>query len=501
MAKPNNEKLIKSYLHWRNYPIDWVRDKFPVIRLSTQQKWYFDELGKLIRAKVKAFDHPGTLNSSEQEYAAKIGITIDAGQGVGKDFVAALTILYFIDVFPYSKTTATGVTGKHLRNVLWAEISKVMRLAVTTDPKDPQAPTVMESTLTWQTEKVFHNGAKNKGAEWFAEAVTINPHSTEEDQAKTLYGRHADYQLIVVDEAYSVPEPVFGPLEGTLTGKCCIAVMIANPTKNTGYAYDAQHKNAHQWITGRWSSEESEVVTPEHLAKMRKYPRDSNTYRVKVLGLPPITSDGGFIPYDKIQEAVDREFDVSEFDPIVSGVDAGGGGDNSVITCRQGPMVKQFKKKTHDPDVLEDWSSEVLLGEGADVAFVDNIGLGWYLPKKLQNRRINARKLDSRSTADDPEKFVNKRAEVYWNMAQAFINGCISIPDDENLINCLGAVRFETVGSKFKMPDKKAIKKELGFSPDESDSLAYTFAKPDHLFRKGNKKHTRKIDLKGVYLR
>jgi hypothetical protein len=304
MAKhQDTARLIASVNRWRDHPVEWVQDKFPAVKLSTQQKWYFAELGKLLRAKCKAFENPGTLTAVEQEYAAKIGIAIDAGQGVGKDFIAALTIIYFLDVFPYPKITATGVTGKHLRNVLWAECSKVMRMAVSTNPVDHTAPTIIESVMTWQTEKIFHKAAKTPGAEWFAEAVTINPNSTEEEQAKTLYGRHADYQLIVVDESYSVPEPVFAPLEGTLTGKCCIALMIANPTKNSGYAYDAQNKNEHLWITGRWNAEESELVTPEHLAKMARFPRDSNTYRVKVLGLPPNSSAGGAIPYDKIMEA------------------------------------------------------------------------------------------------------------------------------------------------------------------------------------------------------
>jgi phage terminase large subunit len=507
-------RLVASVKHWRNKPVDWVHDKFPTIVLSTQQKWYFEELGKLIRAKIKAFTAPGTLTEEEQTYAAKIGISIDAGQGVGKDFIAALTILYFLDVFPYPKITATGVTGKHLRNVLWAECSKIMRLAVSTNPEDHRAPSVLEAVLTWQTEKIFHKGAKNPGAEWFAEAVTINPHATEDDQAKTLYGRHADYQLIVVDEAYSVPEPVFGPLEGTLTGKCCIALMIANPTKSSGYAYDSQHKNAEMWITGRWNAEESELVTPEHLAKMARYPRDSNTYRVKVLGLPPLTSEGGFIPYDKIMEAVDREFDISDFDPVMGAVDAGGGGDNSVVTIRQGPMATQHKKKTHDPDELADWSSTILLDEDAAVAFVDNIGLGWYLPKALINRGVNARKADSRSTKDlkEPDKFYNKRAEMYWDMCQAFINGAISIENDEDLINCLGAVKFEYVGNpaKIKMPDKRAMKKEIrknshsdsnSYSPDESDSLAMTYYKPDSLFRRSGKKKTNTIDFGGIFLR
>ena len=496
--KANANASIK---YWSMHPLDWFRDIFPAVTLSTQQVEYWEELGKLIRAKMKARTSPDTMTDEERTYAGKIGISITAGQGTGKDFTAAATIVFFVMNFPYSKSTATGVTGKHLRNVLWAEISKILRLAVSTNPKDHQAQTMLESIITWQTEKVYHKGAKNPGAEWFAEAVTINPLATEDEQAKTLYGRHEDYQLIVIDEAASVPEPVFGPLEGTLTSLCSIALMIFNPTRAKGYAHDSQHSKADQWIAMRWSSEESELVTKEHLAKMLRYGRESNTYRVKVLGLPPSTSNGGAIPYEKIMEAVNREFDVSAYDPVMGGLDPGGGGDRSVATCRQGPMVRQFKKQTHDPDELADWAAGIFLEEDADVVFVDNIGLGWYLPKALQNRNVNARKADARSTPKDPEKFVNKRAEMYWDLAQDFINDAISIEDDEDLINCLGAVAFELVGKKYKMAEKKEIRKKLGFSPDESDSLALTKAKPDHLFRKGGKKKGNTLDLSGVFMR
>jgi hypothetical protein len=484
------------------HPIDWVSDKFVGIELTSQQKEYWQELGKLIRAKFKAHTSPDNLTAQELEYSKLIGISIMAGQGVGKDFDAAMTLLFFLDVFPYSKNTATGLTGKHLRNVLWAECSKIMRLAKKCNPNDSMSDTVLEAALTWQTERIFHKGAKNPGAEWFAEAVTINPNATEDEQAKTLYGRHEDFQLIVIDEAAGVPDCVFAPLEGTLTSACSIALMIFNPIKNKGYAYNSHYgPQKNLWLRLRRNAEECERVTKEHLAKMAAYGKDSNTYRVKVLGLPPLSSGGGAIPYDKIMAAVGRDFDVSEFDPVILSADAGGGGDKSVVTIKCGPMVRQKKKNTFDPDELADWISSIYHDEEAAVVFPDNIGIGWYLPKSLQNRGCNVRKADARNTASDEDKFFNKRAEMYWNMCQDFINECISIEDDEDLINCLGAIKFVEVGKKLKMPNKKEMKKELsGFSPDESDSLALNYAKPASLFRKGKSKKPG-IDWGGVYLR
>ncbi|KAB0668951.1 hypothetical protein F6V30_14025 [Oryzomonas sagensis] len=502
-------KEAASYRHWRTKPIDWVYDKFPSVKLSSQQVWFFLELGKLVNAKIKAWNanKPGydgpPLTDEELEYASKIGISIMAGQGVGKDFIAALTICWMLDCCPNALITATGVTGKHLRNILWREVSKVMRLAVASNPSDPRSSTVLEDALEWQTEKIFHKGAKRPGAEWFAEAVTINPHAQVEEQAKTIYGRHEDWQMIVVDEAAGCPEPIFEPLEGTLTRKVNFALMIFNPIKAKGYAYDSHHKYADKWITGRWNAEESELVTPEHLEKMARYGKDSNTYRVKVLGLPPLVSEGGFIPYDRIMDAIEREFETTGSEPVMCGVDCAGGGDKSVTVVREGPVVRLFKKQTHDSEELEDWSASVLNDESADVAFIDNIGLGWYLPAKLRTRGLNARKGDFRSSASQSDKFFNKRTECYWRMCEEFIQGTISIPNDEDLINALGAVRFETLSeNRLKMPDKKEMKRKLGgLSPDEVDALALSYYQPDHLFRRGGKKKGRGLDFTEVFLR
>lgn len=485
----NKRDIVESIIHWQQYPLDWVKDKFPTIVLSSQQKQYFVELSRLLNAKIKAYETPELLSEVEREYAGKIGISIMAGQGVGKDFISALTMIYFLDVFPYAKITATGVTGKHLRNVLWSECAKVMGMALKCDPKDSMSPTIIEKEMVWQTERIYRKGIKNEGSRWFAEAVTINPNSTEEDQAKTLYGRHEDYQLIVMDEAASIPEPVFSPLEGTLTGMCCIGLMIFNPTRNKGYAYDSHYGNVHsgKWIKLRWNAEESELVTPEHLSKMARYGKDSNTYRVKVLGLPPVLSSGGMFPYDLVREAIDREFDISPFDPVMCGVDAGGGGDRSVVCVRTGPVVSPFESKlTSDPDVLADWAAGILMRVEATVAFVDNIGLGWYLPKALFNRGIDARPADSRNATDldEPERFLNKRAEMYWNLKLAFENRAISIPNDEELIDELGAIMQDNAGQKVKIGDKKEIRKKIGFSPDKADALAMTYYENDSLFRK-----------------
>lgn len=78
---------------------------------------------------------------------------------------------------------------------------------------------------------------------------------------------------------------------------------------------------------------------------------------------------------------------------------------------------------------------------------------------------------------------------MYWDMAQAFLSGSISIPNNEDLINELGAITMDMAsGNKLRVCDKKEIRKRLGFSPDRADATAMTFYKSDMLFRKSNNK-------------
>ncbi|KKK71067.1 hypothetical protein LCGC14_2917640, partial [marine sediment metagenome] len=78
----------------------------------------------------------------------------------------------------------------------------------------------------------------------------------------------------------------------------------------------------------------------------------------------------------------------------------------------------------------------------------------------------------------------NKRAEMYWRLREQFERGTISLPDDPDLQDQLGAMRCEFVKSKVKIVDKKKIMHEIGHSPDEAEALALTYFYPDTMASK-----------------
>jgi hypothetical protein len=76
--------------------------------------------------------------------------------------------------------------------------------------------------------------------------------------------------------------------------------------------------------------------------------------------------------------------------------------------------------------------------------------------------------------ADDP-RFGNKRAEIWWELAEWVKSGG-ALPNIPELVRELTAPTYCMKNGKLYIEDKDQIKKRLGYSPDLGDGLAVTFA-------------------------
>ena len=317
-------------MNWARDPALFISEALKVQTLSTQQRAACEEIKKLVWAKVKNFEKR-ELTEEEAEYSRKIGISIMSGKGTGKDALTAMLIIWFLCCFPRPLIPCTAPTGHQLKDVLWSEISKWL----TGRPDDPP---IVRDWLTWQADKLFLS--ESKGREWYAIARTSNPRDSVESQEETLQGFHAPYMMVVIDEASGVSEPVYKPLESTMTGMCNFIMLIFNPTKSVGFAVDSHRKERHRWVCLQWNAEESELVNKESIRdKAEKYGVESNYYRVNVLGIPPIAGDDILIPYEWVTAAVDRDLEPLDDDPEVAGVDVGAGGDPTIYLRLRGPRI------------------------------------------------------------------------------------------------------------------------------------------------------------------
>lgn len=464
------------FQRWQRAPELFVKEALRIEHISNQQYAGLAELKNLVGARLRRFlGEPA--EAGDAVYLKKMGLSIMSGRGTGKDAFASWAILWFLCCFPWPKIGCTAPTRRQLRGVLWAELHKWLKDAAIKDWVD------------WQAEKLFFkvkiDDEDVTGRGWFAEARTCKTSGTPEEQAETLSGLHEDFMMLLVDEASGVPRPVFTPLEGTMTGPCNFMVLIFNPTRSSGYAIDSQFKDREQWCCLRWNAEESDRVSPESIARIaEKYGKDSDPYRITVLGLPPRQASNMLIPTDWVMDCVEQELEWAEDDKLIFGLDiARGGEDESIKLARRGPVVGQaagelHEYQTRDTELLTGWFMNDIIDEEPDFIMVDSIGIGGPVADKLRARVTGAQVFDVAvsTSASQKDKFERLRDELWWRVREKFEKRLYSIPKDDDLIFELTTIKYEPdrENGKLKIQSKKNRKAEGLASPNKADALMIT---------------------------
>jgi len=374
---------------------------------------------------------------------------------------------------PSAKVVCTAPTKRQLKDLLWAEVALWARRAI-----EP-----VRALLEIQNELITVQGRKD----WFARAVAINTQSTPEEQAEALAGYHAKHLLCIIDEASGVPDPVFMPIEGYLTQPDNIVIMASNPTRTSGFFWSVFNDEVAGlgWVRFHWNSEESPLVDRKWIERMQaKYGRDSNTYRIRVLGEFPEFETDALIPKEWIERALYDELPEQPSFPVVWGVDvARYGADKSALVARSGPWVLSARTvQGYSVAQVVDW----LVNEWAQAEqkpsaiFVDVTGgLGAGVADELRRRLPSRIVYDVNVSweAFDKERFFRLRDELWWRVRRALELGTLKLPRSaEDLHQQLLTVRYKELPSgKLKIESKADMKKRGLPSPDIADALCLTF--------------------------
>ena len=463
--------LLTIVRSWARDSELFVREALGIDSISNQQVEACKELSLLVNSKIKLADGE-KMTEREKQYARKVGVSIMSGQGTGKDAWTSWMILWFLGCFPWPKIGATAPTQHQLKDVLWSEIGKWMNRR----RPDGTFYFVLRDFFVLQSDRLFLK--ETEGKRWFAVARTTNAKGTSDEQAETLAGLHEDFMMLVVDEASGVPDPVFRPFEGTMTQKCNFGVLIFNPTRSTGFAVNTQLRERERWICLRWNAEESELVTRDSIAdKARKYGKDSNFYRIRVLGLPPTAEENILLPWDWVIDSVGRDLVPLDGDQLLFSIDVGAGGDDTALLRRTGPVVGTIDVSSiADSEQLTGWLLRRILDEEPRVVLIDPIGVGWGVAGNLRARcKMEVLDVNVAEVASDDARFFRLRDELWWRLREDFEHRTITIPDDPVLIAELTAIRYEPdrLDGKIKVESKKDLKKRIE-SPNRADSLMMT---------------------------
>lgn len=300
------------------------------------------------------------------------------------------------------------------------------------------------------------------------------------ENPEALQGFHATNLMFFVDEASGVDDVVFQVAQGALSTDGARVLLAANPTRTSGYFFNAFHRDRERWQRLTFSCLDSPNVSLSYAQEVADvYGEDSDIYRVRVLGLFPRQGDTQFIPRNLVDNAFGRTLreDMYNFAPVILGVDvARHGSDRSVIFLRQGLKSKLlWQRRSVDLMTLADVVAQYETTRQADAVLVDGTGLGAGVIDRL--RQMGRRVIDVPfGGASALLHCLNKRAEMWWRMRDWLRDGG-AIPPIEDLRDDLLAPEFAyNAKGLVQLERKEDMAKRGRASPDLADALAVTFA-------------------------
>jgi phage terminase large subunit len=394
-------------------------------------------------------------------------VAIKSGHGVGKSCFQSWMVLWFLSTHYPAKIVLTANTSAQLNDVLMSEINKWHRR---------MSPAFREQ-IEVKSDRVELKAAPTES---FAACRT-----SRRENPEALQGFHADNMLFLIDEASGIDDIVFEVAAGALSTKGAKQVLTGNPTRTSGYFYDAFNKMRENWYCMTVSCEDSTRVDPQFIEDMKKqYGEDSSIYGVRVLGCFPKQDDDVLIPLHIVESAIGR--DVEPAGQVVWGLDvARFGADRSCLVKRQGNYVFPDINVWQGKDLMQLCGlvhAEYRLASDDRrpvEIMVDVIGLGAGVVDRLCEMGLPARGVNVGEGSTVKEKYINRRAELWFEMREWFMARDCCIPDDPTLVGELTSPRYQfTSNGKMKMESKEEMKRRGLRSPDVADALVLTMESP-----------------------
>ena len=433
---------------WRDQPQRFVRELFDV----TPDGWQDDVLSA---------------------FPKRSRLAMKACKGPGKTAVLAWLAWNFLLTRPEPKIAATSITSDNLADNLWAEMAKWQA----------RSP-LLTARFQWGRNRIFH---KHHPETWWMSARTWNRSADASQQGSTLAGLHADYILFLLDESGGIPDAVMATAEAALAS-CQEGhiVQAGNPTHLEGPLYRACTSERRLWHVTEITADPDD---PKRSTRVRvewakeqieKYGRDNPWVLVNVFGLFPPSSLNTLIGPDECRAATTQAWRAQDIAaaPRILGVDVARFGDDaSVIFPRQG-LVAYPPQRLRNLDGIQGAGAVArkLADWPADAVFVDDTG-GWGASWIDQLRGMNYSPIPVGFAASPIDRrYENKRTEMYFRAVDWIKAGGALPAECPDLIAALSQTTYSYRGDRLLLEPKEQVKQRLGFSPDEADAFALTFA-------------------------
>lgn len=402
---------------------------------------------------------------------------VKSSNGVGKSFLAALLVCWWIDVHPVGKA-----------------------LVVTTAPTYDQVTRIL-----WRYIRMIHAKYKLPGKvletnEWKINGVLVGfGRKPDDNDISSFQGFHEDYVLAIADEAGGISDTLYTGLEAITTNDYARVLCIGNPD-NRGTQFHRTFTNAQApWTKFTISAYDTPSFTkekvPSDIAKgltskkwvedrVKDWGKDDPRYFAKVLGEFPDHSENTLFSQTTIGKGIDTQIEEDFDEYTVMGVDvARFGTDKTTVYLYRGGRLR----------LLDAWgqvNTEETANKIIQLAFehdvnevrIDGVGIGAGVVDKVSTRsdaRFLTISMIGNGPTPDNAKWLNSRAYWYDDLRQRMADGLIDIdPLDRLLKEELEIIQyhFDNPRAVLQIESKKEMRKRGVKSPDYADAAIYAAA-------------------------
>lgn len=457
-------------------------------------------------------------------------VAVKTCNAAGKSYIAARIALAFLVLNPGSIVVTTAPTWRQVSDVLWRELGAAYELSAVPISKKKPNQTSLEFAKDW-----FAVGLSTKDSEKFfgyhADDILVIVDEASGVEEAIYIGVDAitpnvNAHTLFIGNPTNPDGRFYQAFKDPLVKQFTISAFDTPNFTANNIANVEQLVRAFEAPEGVDPLEHITLVQKEFdtpypalispLAVYRRYLQwgtESPFWEALIMGQFPSQSEFSLIPINLIQQSMEitksyeagrKAGKLDEYTRhdgwkipdggLEVGVDvARYGMDRTVLQMRRGgwvdkPMAwsKQDTQATTDRVI-----ASIQPTDPHTILRVDDTGVGGGVTDALL-RRKSTRKGDEAqwhyrvtginfgSASEEPDRFVNMRAEMFWNLREQFFAKAIALPDDPELANELGSIRFKlNSAGKIEIEKKDEIKKRTGKSPDKADALALAFAS-DH---------------------
>lgn len=399
-----------------------------------------------------------------------------AGHKVSKTDSIGCLALWWVTTRPQGKVVMSSAVGEQLKNILWPALRQIH--------KGARVP------IGGKLAEDHHGGL------WFPDGRAVIAMKSEDTKPEAFAGVSSPNLLYLIDESSGFPEALLEAAQGNLAGGGKL-ICFGNPTRTSGWYFDAFHTRRGEWHQIHIDSRESPnitgkeppipgLATPEWEARMAKAGRESPLYQVRVAGNFPKSGDMVAVSIDLLEGSIARAADPSKLrdGPLRLGLDVGRTGeDPSVLAAVRGDRCFPLRETHHRKgDDLAGWvlhqirdlRREGVCREGErPECRIDEIGVGYSVCDHLAHSgELVVVPINVSTRPMDPERFATTRDEVWFAGADWIAGGGAVPAHDTDLHGELTASRYKFDGrGRHIVASKDEMKKVLRRSPNKADAL------------------------------